>query len=55
MEINLNIYYVEQANFIIIICNKKAIIYYCRTLKLGKWTNGKNLINKVKNYLKKFL
>ena len=55
MEINLNIYYVGQANFTIIIRNEKTIIYDCGTMDLLRWTFRNNLRSNVKKYLKEIL
>jgi len=55
MEINLNIYYVGQANFTIIIRNEKAIIYDCGTMDGSIWKSGKDLRCNVKKYLKEIL
>jgi len=55
MEISLNIYYEGKANFTILICNKKAIIYDCGTLNMGKWTTGKYLKYNFKQYLEEIL
>jgi len=53
MEISLNIYYVEQANFTIIIRNRKAIIYDCGTWAEDKWKIKKKFVDEVKKYLNK--
>jgi len=37
------------------ICNKKAIIYDCRILNMGKWTTGKDLKYNFKQYLEEIL
>jgi len=55
MSINLNIYYVGQANFTLMVHNKKAIIYDCGALNSSMWTDGNYLRNYVESYFNNIL
>jgi len=49
---DINIYYVGQANFSIIVKDENALIYDCWVSKVSKWIEDDIFISNVERYLK---